>query len=236
MKNSLSVIIPFFNEEKVIDKVYLKIKESLKFSKIYDYELIFIDDCSKDDGYKKIKKATYKNSRVKLIYNELNLGFAKSLKKGFYISKKNYIHFVPGDDEHPVDGLTKIYKRLGKHDIIIPYPINTTVRPLLRRILSYIFTKIINLLFFMNIPYYNGLVLYKSAILKKNLQNINNNSFGFLSELLILIIKKESPKLCFISYRIIKSKGKSKALKVKNIFYTIFGLIKFRLNTLFKNV
>ena len=235
MKKSLSVVIPFFNEGKVIDKVYKKIIKSLKLSNINDYELIFVDDCSKDKGKEKIKEIIKKNSKVKLIRNRSNQGFANSLKNGFMISKKNYIHFVPGDDEHPVDGLVQVYKQLGKYDLIIPYPLNTNVRPFSRRIISFTFTKIINFLFFFSFPYYNGLVLYKSRMLKKNLVNVNNSSFGFLSELLIIVVKKENPTLCCIGYRIIKSKGKSKALKIKNIIFTILGLIKFRIYTLFRN-
>ena len=232
MKKSLSIIIPFYNEGKFIDKVYKKIKKSLKLSKIHDYELIFVDDCSNDNGFIKIKKITKKDSKVRLIRHKSNKGFAESLKKGFINSKKNYINFVPGDDEHPVDGLVQIYSNIGKYDLIVPYPKNTNVRPLSRRILSFTFTKILNFLFILNFPYYNGLVLYKSRMLKKNMRKVHNSSFGFLSEVLIRIVKKEKPSLYFVGYKIIKSKGKSKALKIKNICFTILGLIKLRLLTL----
>jgi len=128
--------------------------------------------------------------------------------------------------------LVQIYINIGKYDLIVPYPQNTNVRPLSRRILSFTFTKILNFLFILNFPYYNGLVLYKSRMLKKNVRKVHNSSFGFLSEVLIRIVKKEKPSLYFVGYKIIKSKGKSKALKIKNICFTILGLIKLRLLTL----
>lgn len=232
MQNSLSIVVPFYNEEKTILKVYLKIKNALKRSKIYNYELIFIDDFSFDESLKKVCNLKKKDNKIKIIKNKKNIGFANSLKIGFKNAKKNFLHFVPGDDEHPESELVKIYKQIGKYDLIIPYVINKETRSRLRLALSEFFTLFINFIFLKKIPYYNGLILYNTNVCKKYLNKINNSSFSFLSELLITILNNEKIEYKLIGYKILKSKRKTNAFKFKNIINTIYSILIFRIKTI----
>ena len=52
----LSILIPCFNEEKLLQKSYIEIIKSLKNLNIKNYEIIFIDDGSKDNTLNLIKK------------------------------------------------------------------------------------------------------------------------------------------------------------------------------------
>ena len=65
----LSVIIPAYNEELSVDRAYYTISEILEKNGI-DNEIIFIDDGSSDDTYKKIKnnwyQSTYKNIKINI--------------------------------------------------------------------------------------------------------------------------------------------------------------------------
>lgn len=59
MKLSVSFIVPFYNEEKSLNQVYINIKKIIKFFKIIDHEIILVNDCSKDNSEKfalKLKK------------------------------------------------------------------------------------------------------------------------------------------------------------------------------------
>lgn len=232
MNKSLSIIVPFYNENKTIISVYKKIKIALKAKNIKDYEIIFVDDFSSDFSSKKIQSLMKKDKKIKLIKNSKNFGFANSLKRGFKISRKKYLHFVPGDDEHPVSGLIKIYEEIGKYDVVIPYVLNKKVRSLKRIFLSKLYTSFINFIFFKKIPYYNGLILYDSKLVKKKINNINNSSFGFLAELLLNILRIEDIKIKYVGYNILKSKRKTNAFKINNILKLIYGIIFFRFRTL----
>ena len=65
MNNFLtSVIIPVFNEEQNIDPL---IKRLILVLKNYQYEIIFVDDGSKDKTPEIVKKQIKKNNRIKLI-------------------------------------------------------------------------------------------------------------------------------------------------------------------------
>ena len=52
----ISIVVPVFNETEVIEIFYERMKKVLKSLESYSYELIFIDDGSKDDSYDKLIK------------------------------------------------------------------------------------------------------------------------------------------------------------------------------------
>lgn len=91
MKPVVSVIIPAYNAEKTIEKCL----DSLFNQTLKEIEIIVINDCSKDNTLKILKK--YKN-KIKLIDNKKNLGPAGSRNKGLDVAQGKYIGFVDADD------------------------------------------------------------------------------------------------------------------------------------------
>ena len=77
----LSIIAPVFNEEDNIDFFVNQIIEAFK-DQDFDYELILINDCSKDSSKERIINNQKKNSQLKIINNEKNLGIYNSWKEG----------------------------------------------------------------------------------------------------------------------------------------------------------
>lgn len=91
MKPLVSVIIPAYNAEKTIKKCL----DSVLNQTLKNIEIIVINDCSKDNTLKILKK--YKD-KIKLIDNKKNLGPAGSRNKGLDIATGEYIGFVDSDD------------------------------------------------------------------------------------------------------------------------------------------
>ena len=234
MLKSISIVIPVFNEQKNIINVYKNLIKALKITNTINYEIIFVEDGSVDNSLQIIKKIKNKNKKIKVFENQINRGLGFSIKKGMMQSKKKYVFFLPSDNEHKFDGLVPLLKNFEKFDLLIPYVINNDARPIHRRIISYIYLNFINILFFNSIPYYNGLVVYKSSILKRHLKKINNFSFSFLAELLLRCLRV-TKKYQIIGYKINYLKNSdSSALKLKNIYYSIYFIILLRLNFWFK--
>lgn len=83
----LSIIIPVYNEEKTIRKVFDKIM-AVKFP--IDKEIIIVDDCSTDSTRKELKKIKNgSKADLKIIYHEKNLGRGGAIKTA--------INYVSGD-------------------------------------------------------------------------------------------------------------------------------------------
>lgn len=91
MKTQVSIIVPAYNAEKTIEKCL----DSLFNQTLKEIEIIVINDCSKDNTLKILKK--YKN-KIKLIDNKKNLGPAGSRNKGLDVAQGKYIGFVDADD------------------------------------------------------------------------------------------------------------------------------------------
>ena len=63
----ISIVIPVYNEEKVLEISYNKIKDILENIEQYDYEIVFINDGSKDSTFSILEKISNENNRVRVI-------------------------------------------------------------------------------------------------------------------------------------------------------------------------
>lgn len=75
----VSVVIPTYNEEENIPLIYNRIKKVFMSElKEYQYKILFIDNCSKDQSQKRIKELTEIDEDVQYIFNVKNFGFSRS--------------------------------------------------------------------------------------------------------------------------------------------------------------
>ena len=93
MLKSVSIVIPVFNEQKNINNVYKNLIKALKITNIKNYEIIFVEDGSKDDSLNIIKKLKNKNKNIRLSINKFNRGLGFTIKKGMLLAKKKHIFF-----------------------------------------------------------------------------------------------------------------------------------------------
>ena len=94
----LSIIIPVYNEEQNIDPL---IKRLIPVLKNYQYEIIFVDDGSKDKTPEIVKKQINKNNRIKLISFFRNFGHQMALAAGYEISKGDCVITIDADLQDP---------------------------------------------------------------------------------------------------------------------------------------
>jgi len=222
---SISIIVPCYNEQKTIGKVIMIIKKSLKLSKLYEYEIIIVNDASTDKTIDELNKI--KDKKIKIINNYKNLGLGNSVIKGYNLAKGRYCMYVPGDNTHPVKGLVMILKKINfsREEIVIPYVKNKNSRHFLRIFLSNIFTIIVNFLFNLKIPYYNSLAVYPVSKIRK-IKNVYGD-FSFQAQLIIILIKKFKLKYKFVVTIINESNEFfSNAVKLKNILLVIKSIIR----------
>ena len=90
----VSVIVPVYNSEKFIGRCLRSLKNQSLSKK--NYEIIVVDDYSKDFSLNEIKK--HNSSNLKIIRNKNNLGLPASLNKGIKDAKGTLIVRVDSDD------------------------------------------------------------------------------------------------------------------------------------------
>jgi glycosyltransferase involved in cell wall biosynthesis len=232
MNKSISFIIPFYNEEKNLKKTFNNITKLIRFYSIKDYEIILINDSSSDSSEVIALNFKKKNRKIFYIKHQKNMGLGAALKTGFSAATKNFISFIPGDNEHTFNGLQPLFDEINSndYDIIIPFVTNKNSRPILRQIISYCYTAFLNILFFKKIEYFNGCTVYKKKIINYSIKKIKNPSMTFVSELLLRSLKL-TKKIKIVRYKLNENKrnNKSSALKMRNIIIGIFFILKLRL-------
>lgn len=90
----ISIILPSYNREEYLGKAI----DSVLSQTYRNFELIVINDDSTSETAKLLSQYIYKDSRIKVIRNEKNIGFVKSLNKGISLSRGKYIARLDDDD------------------------------------------------------------------------------------------------------------------------------------------
>ncbi|MBR4586771.1 MAG: glycosyltransferase family 2 protein [Lachnospiraceae bacterium] len=103
MKSMISIIMAAYNAEKTIDQAI----ESVLSQSYENFELIVINDCSKDQTESIVKQYQSKDKRVKLISNENNQGVSKTRLYGLNSARGNWIAILDSDDKWEEDKLEK---------------------------------------------------------------------------------------------------------------------------------
>lgn len=202
--HDLIILIPSFNEVQNLKKIIKK-----------KYDFLIIDDNSTDGTQELLKK-----NKIKYIRNTKNIGYEKSIIKGFKNIKKNidYVLTIDGDGEHPINNIKKILNFAKKNNADLVVCNRNKFNRFLEKVFSYFFYiryKIKDPL--------SGMKLYYMPSLKKILSKTDKNNF--LVDIIINSIKKNF----IIKNYNISSQKKIGSSKIGNSIY-----VQIKLVTLFK--
>jgi dolichol-phosphate mannosyltransferase len=112
----LSVIIPVYNEEKNIAPL---LKRLIPVTKKYPYEIIFVDDGSKDSTVETIKKQIEKNKNIKLLSFYRNFGHQMALTAGYEIAKGDAVLSMDADLQDPPEIITQMVEKWQKRSKVV---------------------------------------------------------------------------------------------------------------------
>src|SRR3989338_4384953 len=117
MGEQISIVIPAYNEEKKLEPSLQRIAEYLE-KNFKDYEIILVDDGSKDRTGEIAGK--FKEKKLKVIQNPKNMGKGFSVKLGMINAKYDLILFTDADLATPIEELPKFLKSIEEgYDIAI---------------------------------------------------------------------------------------------------------------------
>lgn len=109
----LSVIIPICNEETNIGLLYSKIKDVLIRHSLF-YEIIFVDDGSKDRSFEVIKELGKKESHIIIIRLSKNYGQSLAYVVGFIYAIGDIIITIDGDLENDPQDIPRFIERINE--------------------------------------------------------------------------------------------------------------------------
>lgn len=223
---SISVVIPAFNEEENLAKAIQTVKEIVS-SRFSDYELLVYNDASTDRTGAIAEELSCQDARIKVIHHQHNQGLGGCYRSGARIARKAFYLLVHGDNEITPQTIQLIIQKATEAEIVIPYIQNPSARPLSRRVISKAYTLLTNFIFGLRIPYYNGPCLIKTSLVKD--LPIESSGFGFMAEALIKLIKLGHSYVIVGFNCRLREKGKTKAFRLKNIFNVIMCVFSLRM-------
>ena len=135
----LSLVIPVFNEEKLIDELVKRTLSSLD-SFIAEFEVIFVDDGSTDDTIAKLLSWQKRDSRFKILSLSKNFGHQAAYTAGLEHARGDIVAMMDGDLQDPPELLSEMYRMIlnEEYDIVSGKKTGRKGRKD-RNILSYLF-------------------------------------------------------------------------------------------------
>ena len=148
MAQKISLIIPSYNEEKLIVSSIKNIITYMLKNK-YNFEVIVVDDGGKDKTKEKVR--SIKDKHVKLLSYKPNKGKGHAVKTGMLAAKGDLLLFLDADLSTPIEEIEKFIPQTRKYDVVIASRALKESKikvhqPFYRELIGKIFNKMVQLL------------------------------------------------------------------------------------------
>ena len=164
----LSIIIPVLNEEPNILPLYNKLVPVLK--KItQNYEIIYVDDGSKDGTFSKLKELHQKDKNLKVIRFRRNFGKAAALSAAFNMASGKVVITMDGDLQDEPAEIPHFLEELQKgYDMVTGWKANKHKEAYFRRLPSLLFNRLASRLSGLRIHDFNcPFKAYRNEVVKE---------------------------------------------------------------------
>ncbi len=135
-----SFIIPAYNEELNIPIVSKAVKDIMEQIS-HDYELLFINDGSRDNTFQAIEKEVKENPKVKAIHFSRNFGKEAATSAGLHHAEGDFAIIMDSDMQHPVELIPQFIQKYSEGYDVVVGKINISKSSLHKRVLRKVFYK-----------------------------------------------------------------------------------------------
>ncbi len=124
--DKISIVVPCYNEQEVIEIFYKELMRVIsKFKDKYFYEIIFIDDGSKDNTLKILKELRKENENIKIISFSRNFGKESAVYAGLSNSIGELVVLMDSDLQHPPETILEMLQEIDNgYDVVATKRVN----------------------------------------------------------------------------------------------------------------
>jgi glycosyltransferase involved in cell wall biosynthesis len=169
MPPSVSIVFPMYNEEDYILRAVRAAREILA-EVTSDYEIVIVDDASKDRTPAIADELASADPRVKVVHNERNRRLGGTLRAGYAVATKDLVLYTDADLPFDLQELGRAVRLLEyqEADVLSAYRFDRTSEGLLRTVYSFFYNSLIRVLFGLAIKDVNfSFKLFRRALLDK---------------------------------------------------------------------
>lgn len=219
MTDTLALVVPVFNESRLIERFWGEIKAS-GVLRLLD-QVIFVDDGSKDQSWLMLESIALLDDRISLIRHSENVGLGGAIHTGIMNCSTSKVLWMPVDLSYaPADVITDLI--MNRADAVVLFE-RTNNQGMHRSALTFLFRLTTQLLFKTAIHKQSGIFLVEREQYFKYMP-ITRRSLAN-AEFIIRLVKSET----LIEYRSIschkRSDGRSKIFSVSGILQSFFQLL-----------
>ncbi|MBM3205642.1 glycosyltransferase family 2 protein [Candidatus Shapirobacteria bacterium] len=193
--DKISVFLPAYNEEKMLAQTTRKVNEILQ--KIAgDYEIIIINDGSKDKTGQIADKLASQNKKIKVVHHHPNRGYGAAVKSGTYAARYPWIVLFDSDGQFDFQEITKLLKKQKETnaDIVWGYVLDRKV-PLTRKINTLLWRTVVMLVFGLRVKWIDcGFRLFRKEVVQK-IPKLESERGAFISSEFLIKAKKAGFKI-----------------------------------------
>lgn len=142
-KLDISIVLPIYNEEENLRELHSKLTESLSKLKL-EYEIITVDDGSKDNSFQVLKELAQSDPRLKIIRFRSNFGQTAAMSAGFHHAKGDVIITMDSDLQNDPADIPKLLEKIDEgFDVVSGWRYDRKDKFFSRRLPSIIANKLI---------------------------------------------------------------------------------------------
>lgn len=167
--SKVTIVIPTFNEEKNITSAYERVKSVFeKDIPNHDFQILYIDNDSKDQSRRIIRELCEKDSRVQAIFNNTNFGFSKSSFYGLSQAEGDCAVMMYADMQDPPEIIPQFVKKWEEgYEIVVGIKTKSNENPLMYMVRG-IYYKILDKLSEVeHIKQFDGFGLYDAKFIEQ---------------------------------------------------------------------
>lgn len=222
-----SIVIPVYNEGKMIQKTVSEIRSCLEPNYADSYEIIAVNDCSTDNCEEILDKI--KTDYISVIHHPINKGYGASLKTGIKHSKYDWVVIIDADNTYPAKSIPELLKYIPEYDMVVGARTKKGVKiPFLRKLPKWCLNKLANYLSQTKIPDLNsGLRVMKKTFIERFI-SILPNGFSFTTTITLAAFTTNDYHVKYVPIDYYQRRGaeKSKIKPIKDTLNFIQLIIK----------
>ncbi|HOX96131.1 MAG TPA: glycosyltransferase family 2 protein [Candidatus Woesebacteria bacterium] len=228
--DKLSVFLPAYNEEANLERTVKNVVENLQ-KNISTWEVVIVDDGSKDNTGKIANKLAKADKRISVIHHHPNRGYGGAFKSGLYGCKYPWISFIDSDGQFNFKDITDFLntqKKTGA-DMVIGFYLDRKVH-LTRKMNSKIWQFFVWLLFGLNVRDIDcGFKLISKKVVD-TIPHLESERGAFISSEFLIKAKKAGFKIVEIGVHHYPRKfGEATGAKLNVIIQSFIDLGRLRL-------
>lgn len=223
--NELSLFFPAYNEEANLEETVEKAIPVLK-EVAHKFELIIVDDGSKDRTGEIADKLAKKYSFIRVIHHHSNKGYGEALKSGYYNAKYEWIVFTDSDGQLDFSEVTKLIEAKDGVDIVAGYRLNRQ-DPVIRKLFGFGWTMLANLLLGINVRDVDCAFKLINKKVIETIPHLESTRGGMISPELLGRARKAGFKIKEVGvHHYSRTKGKQSGAELKVILKSFIDLEK----------